>query len=299
MRRIVLATCFALCAPGAFGQLGMFTDEQRVAITSAWKGERFADGRPKVPDATLERLKNVSAEEAWSVLRRHRYTQQFEGGWQEIHPAGPRLVGRVVTAVFMPSRPDIHAYINAQGKKEGRVGPGQNSWVIDTLTRGDVLVVDLFGKIENGTYIGDNLGTSIWTKTGTGVVVDGAVRDLTGLNRIEGFRAFVRGFHPSAIADVTLMGMNVPVRIGKATVLPGDIVISDPEGLTFVPAHLAEEVADTSERTQARDRWGHLMLQQGKYTPGQIDSRWTPEMEAEFLRWAEAQGYKFKPAGER
>lgn len=298
-RRIIVATCLALSAPAAFAQLGMFTDGQRVAITSEWKGERFPDGRPKVPDATLARLKNVTAEDAWGVLRRHGYTQQFEGGWQEIHPGGRRLVGRVVTAVFMPSRPDLHNYINAQGKKEGRVGPGQNSWVIDTLVRDDVVVVDLFGKVENGTYIGDNLGTSIWTKTGTGLVVDGGVRDLSGLNEIEGFRAFVRGFHPSAIAGVTLMGINVPVRIGKATVLPGDIVISDPEGLTFVPAHLAAEVADVSERTQARDRWGHLMLKQGKYTPGQIDTRWTKEMEEEFRKWAESEGYKFKGAGER
>jgi regulator of RNase E activity RraA len=161
--------------------------------------------------------------------------------------------------------------------------------VIDTLQPNDVLVVDLFGKIENGTFAGDNLATSIYKKSKTGLVVDGAVRDLTGISEIAGFIGYVRDFHPSAIADVTLTGINVPIRIGHVTVLPGDILLSDPEGLTFIPPHLAEKVVESSERTQLRDNWGHQMLRDGKYTPGQIDAKWTAEMETEFNAWAEKQ----------
>jgi regulator of RNase E activity RraA len=156
------------------------------------------------------------------------------------------------------------------------------------------MVVDLFGKIKDGTIIGDNLGTSIWTKTGTGLVVDGSVRDVSGLMEIKGFKIFCRGFDPSAIAEVTLMGINVPVRIGQATVLPGDVVLSDPEGITFIPAHLAEKVADESELTRLQDEWGHQMLREQKYTPGQIDTRWTPQMIDEFNKWAEAKGSKVR-----
>jgi regulator of RNase E activity RraA len=293
VKSLSLLSAIALLAVApASSQLGMFSREQRIDITREWQGERFPDGRPKVPDEVIQRLRTVSAEEAWGVLRGRGYGLQFEGGWQVINPGPGRLVGRVVTAVFMPLRADLNAVINDHAKQEGRVGSGQNSWVIDTLEKGDVLVVDLFGKIKDGTFAGDNLATSIFAKSGTGLIVDGSVRDVSGINEIQGFRAYVRGVDPSAIRDVTLTGINVPIRIGQVTVMPGDIVVSDPEGLSFIPPQLAEQVADSSELTQARDRWGHQMLREGKYTPGQIDTRWTPEMIEEFNHWAEQQGLK-------
>jgi 4-hydroxy-4-methyl-2-oxoglutarate aldolase len=294
LKRAGLVLALGVAAGSAEAQLGMFTTEQRTAITSEWKGERFPDGRPKVEDATLARMSEVTAEEAWGVLTEAGYELQFEGGWKEINAGAPgrRLVGRVVTAVFMPRRPDLDAAINEAAAAEARVAKGQNSWVIDTLQPGDVLVVDLFGKIDRGTFIGDNLGTSIFAKTGKGVVVDGSVRDLSGILEIQGFHGFVRDFHPTALADTTLAGINVPIRIGGVTVLPGDVVLSDPEGLTFIPPHLAEKVASSSEDVRFRDDWGHEMLRLGKYTPGQIDTRWTDAMEAEFQAWVAARGGK-------
>ncbi|MBI4890047.1 MAG: RraA family protein [Acidobacteria bacterium] len=281
----------------ASAQLGMFTNEQRIDITREWKGERFPDGRPKVPDEVLDRLKLTTAEEAWGTLRRLGYHNQFEGGWKTVNvtdATGDRMVGRVVTAVFMPKRSDMDAVINDHARLEKRVGRGQNSWVIDQLTKRDVMVVDLFGKIKDGTIVGDNLGTSIWTKTGNGLVVNGAVRDVSGISEIKGFKVFCRGYDPSAIAEVTLMGINVPIRIGGVTALPGDVVLSDPEGLVFIPAHLAAVVADESELTRLRDEWGHKMLREQKYTPGQIDTNWTPAMAEEFNKYAESQGSKVR-----
>ncbi len=287
-----LVIALSVAAGSAEAQLGMFSKEQRAAITSEWTGERFPDGRPKVPDAVLERMKEVTAEEAWGVLTEAGYKLQFEGGWKEINAGAPgrRLVGRVVTAVFMPLRPDLNGAINKAAAAEARVAKGQNSWVIDTLLPGDVLVVDLFGKIDKGTFIGDNLGTSIFAKTGKGVVVDGSVRDVSGILEIAGFHGFVRDFHPTALADTTLVGINVPIRIGGVTVLPGDVILSDPEGLTFVPPQLAEKVVSSSEDVRFRDDWGHEMLRQGKYTPGQVDSKWTDAMEAEYQAWVKARG---------
>ncbi len=277
-------------ASAAHAQLGLFSNEQRLAITSQWTGERFPDGRPKVPDSILERMRGVTAEEAWGVLNEAGYRLQFEGGWKEINAGEPgrRLVGRVVTAVVVPRRPDLNEAVDKAAAAEHRVGRGQNSWVIDTLQPGDVLVVDLFGKIDKGTFIGDNLGTSIFAKSGTGVVVNGSVRDVSGLMEIKGVHGYVRGFHPTALADVTLAGINVPIRVGGVTVLPGDVVLSDPEGLTFIPPQLAQKVVETSEEVRLRDEWGHQMLREGKYTPGQVDTRWTPEMEAAFQAWAAA-----------
>ncbi len=290
----ILPALVVCLASSGYAQLGLFSREQRVELTRDWKGDRFPDGRPRVSDELLSRMKNVTAEEAWGVLQSAGYINQFEGNWKVIN-AGERLVGRVVTAVFMPLRPDVNAVISDAGKKEGRSQRGgQNAWVIDILQPNDVLVVDLFGKIKDGTFAGDNLSTSIYTKTGTGLIVDGSVRDVSGISEIKGFRCYVRGFDPSALKDVTLMGINVPIRIGAVTVIPGDVVVSDPEGITFVPSHLAEKVADHSELTQLQDRWGHQMLREGKYTPGQIDSSWTKEMTEEFNTWAEKQGAKVR-----
>jgi regulator of RNase E activity RraA len=201
------------------------------------------------------------------------------------------MVGRVFTAVFMPERPDVNGLINDKGKAEGRVG-AQNSWPIDMLSPGDVLVVDLFGKIKDGTYAGDNLSTAIFAKSHNGLVVDGAVRDFTGISEIKGMHVYVRDFDPSALRDTTLMGINVPIRIGHVMVLPGDVAVSDPEGITFIPPQLTQEVIDKAQMTHRVDEWGHQMLREGKYTPGQIDRKWTKPMIQEFNKWLEQKGLK-------
>ncbi|MGO8792624.1 MAG: RraA family protein [Terriglobia bacterium] len=289
--RIALAAVMVLFLGGtALAQLGMFSNEQRRDLTREWKGDRFPDGRPKVPDSILEGLSDVDAEEAWGVLQSHGYKFQFEGGWREVNPGG-RMVGRVFTAVFMPQRPDVNSLINDRGKAEGRVG-AQNSWPIDMLSPGDVLVVDLFGKIKDGTYAGDNLSTAIFAKSHNGLVVDGSVRDFTGISEIKGMHVYVRDFDPSALRDTTLMGINVPIRIGHVMVLPGDVAVSDPEGITFIPPQLAQEVIDKAQMTHAVDDWGHQMLREGKYTPGEIDRKWTKPMIQEFNKWLEQKGLK-------
>lgn len=291
--KLLLAIALMLAAAACgWSQIGMFTKEQRIDLTQAWKGPRFPDGRPEVPDELLNRLKTVDADEAWGVLMSSGYPNQFEGGWQVINP-GPRVVGRVVTAVFMPLRPDVNAVIKQHGKAEGRIG-AENSWVIDTLKPNDILVVDLFGKIKDGTFAGDNLGTSIYTKDHTGLIVNGSVRDVTGLKEIHGFRVLVRGVDPSALANVMLMGINVPIRIGQVTVMPGDVAVTDPEGVTFIPPQLCEKVADKAELDHLVDDWGHMMLREQKYTPGEIDGRWTNPMIEEFNRWAASQGSKLR-----
>ena len=256
------------------------------ALTPLWQGERFDDGRPRVPDDLVKRMELVTTEEAWGVLRRHGYNFQFEGNWLNLHPE-QTLVGRAVTCVFMPQRPDVQQVIQERGQAERRVG-GQNSWVIDTLVQDDVVVVDLFGKVKNGTFAGDNLGTSIFSKTRRGMVIDGGIRDTQRIYEMAGFGVFVRGLDPSAIAEVTLMGTNVPVRIGEATVLPGDVVLGTRTGLIFIPPHLAQEVVERSEDIRLRDTFGHQRLREGKYTPGEIDRKWSDEIEADFAAWRRA-----------
>jgi 4-hydroxy-4-methyl-2-oxoglutarate aldolase len=268
----------------------IFNSPERVAaLTPLARDERLPDGRPRVPDDILERVRLVTNDEAFGVIERgHNYNFQFEGNWVNLHPERV-LVGRAVTARFVPIRPDFQGVVQAEGAATGR-GGGQNTWIIDELLPGDVLVVDLFGKIEDGTFIGDNLGTAIKRRAGTGLVVDGGIRDLERVRQLEDFNVFCRGVHPTAIYDVTLAEVNGPIRIGNATVLPGDVVLGTREGVTFIPSHLAEEVASRSEDVRQRDVFGKGRIAEGIYTSGQIDvSTWAEEIEADYQAWVSAQ----------
>ncbi|MDH5400590.1 MAG: RraA family protein [Cyclobacteriaceae bacterium] len=257
--------------------------EEIVGFTSEWTGERDNYGRPLVPDDILQRMKNVSIEEAWSVLRGEGYNNQFEGGWLTIH-SDKVIVGRVLTAQYMPLRPDISNRILEKGKQQGRIG-NSNSWPIDMLQKGDVYVADAFNKGMDGTLIGDNLGNSIYAKSGNGVIFNGSLRDLEGLEQIEGFNAYVRSWNPTYLKEVMLTGINVPINIGQVTVFPGDVVLAKREGIIFIPAHLAERVVITAEIVMLRDRFSVERLKAGKYTPGQIDSKWTDAIEKDFGKW--------------
>lgn len=281
----VFFTAFLLIAVTATAQNVGSTPEYIKALTPEWKGERLPDGRPKVLDAILERLKNISIEEAWGVLRNRGYNNQFESDWQVIHPDEP-MTGRVVTAQYMPLRPDLEKYIKEKGKAENRAQQGgTNSWPIDVLTDGDVYVADSYGKIVDGTLIGDNLGNSIYSKSKRGVIFYGSIRDQEGLEEIKGFNGWIKGQDPSYIQQMSLVSINAPIRVGRAVVLPGDVVLAKKFGVIFIPAHLTEELVITAEVTALRDEFGHLRLREGKYKPGEIDSQWSDEIKKDFMDW--------------
>jgi 4-hydroxy-4-methyl-2-oxoglutarate aldolase len=284
-KKILFLATFILSCIFSYAQNVGSSPEYIKALTVEWKGERFADGRPKVPDAILERLKKISVEEAWGALRNKGFQNQFEGDWTIINP-DEAMTGRAVTAQYMPLRPDFEKHVKEQGILEGRAQKGgTNSWPIDMLTTGDVYVADGYGKIADGTLIGDNLGNSIYTKSQRGVVFYGSVRDQEGLSEIKGFNGWIKGADPSFISQMMLTSINVPIRIGRATVLPGDVVLAKKYGVIFIPAYLAEELVLTSEVTALRDQFGHQRLQEKKYLAGQIDSEWSDEIKKDFLNW--------------
>lgn len=245
-------------------QLFTLTKEQMIQLTEKNPYERFEDGRPKVPDAVLEKAKGLSAEEIWGVLPGAGYPHQFEGNWQLLHP-GKKMVGRVVTAQFMPARPDIKEVIDEKMKSINPLGGPHHQWAIDQLKPGDVIVADMFGKIVGGTFVGDNLATAIYSLSkGAGMIVDGGIRDLEGIFPLD-MAAYFRGVHPSAIDGVMMTGFNVPIRIGSVTVMPGDMVFGDREGLYFVPPHLIKPILDRAEETHVHDEWTKEKLLSGKY----------------------------------
>jgi 4-hydroxy-4-methyl-2-oxoglutarate aldolase len=284
-KKIILLATFLLACTFSHSQNVGSSPEYIKTLTAEWKGERFADGRPKVSDAILERLKNISIEEAWGVLRNKGFLNQYEGDWTIINP-DQAMTGRVVTAQYMPLRPDLEKQVKQQGKLENRAQQGgTNSWPIDLLINGDVYVADAYGKIADGTLIGDNLGNSIYAKSQRGVIFYGSVRDQEGITEIKGFNGWIKGSDPSYIQQMMLTSINAPIRIGRATVLPGDVVLAKKYGVIFIPAYLVEELVLTSEVTALRDEFGHQRLQEKKYLAGQIDSEWSEDIKKDFLNW--------------
>jgi len=276
----------------ASGQNGFFTRDDVIKYTPDWHGERFADGRPKVPDDILDRMKNVTLEEAWAMLRTAGFNHQYEDGWYCIHP-DQVLVGRALTAMWMPGRPDVQKVIEEQGKLDSRKG-ATNAWPVDMLQPRDVYVADHFGLKVDGPSIGDNVGNAIYARSGNGIVYDGAVRDINGLNELPNFTSFVRSYDPShhfgtlssgARLNSTMVGINGPTRIGHVLVMPGDVILGRNGGVLFIPPQMAEKVVKYSERTHLQDMFGHQRLKEKKYTAGQIDAKWAPEIEQDFHQW--------------
>jgi 4-hydroxy-4-methyl-2-oxoglutarate aldolase len=280
-------------------QPGSLTKEEMIQYTSLWKGERFPDGRPKVPDDIIGRMKYVSITEAWGSLQGTAdegssggafgsrgpatYNNQYYGGFKQMYD-DVTICGRVSTIQFMPYRPDINNAIQAQGTKDGR-GRGQYTWGIDQLQSGDVYVANVCEAILDASHVGDNLGTAIFTKSGNGAIIRGTVRDLEGNMKLKGFNIFVRDFRPESNSSNMVIGINGPIQIGYVTVMPGDIVLAKREGVVFIPPHLATAVVEQSEKTRLQDVFAHMGVKEGRFTAQQADGGFTEAMNLEFTQW--------------
>lgn len=261
--------------------------EDIIQLTPLWEGERFPNGRPKVSEDVLRRMRKITLEEAWGPLWNRGYAFQFEGDFKIIHP-NKTMVGRAVTAVMVPKRPDLHETLLKYGHEQEERKGFFNQWVIDALVEDDVAVVDMFDKVHLGTYVGGNLSTAISTRTKRGgAVIWGGIRDNQQVVEIDNINVFYRGSDPTAIADVTMVGMNVPTRIGKAICMPGDVVLGTPAGVIFIPPHLAELTVVQAEKSQVRDVFGFVRLRDSVYTTAQIDAAWDVALWSDFLNWFE------------
>ncbi len=287
----VLLACLALAiAAPALAQVKQ-TREQMMFYTSEWKGERFPDGRPRVPDDLLKRVVDVSVEDLWDYLRDKGFNCQFDTGFQMLHPDKP-FAGRALTTQYMPLRMDMWNAINAEGKREGRVS-GNNSWPIAELQTGDMYVADGFGKIVEGTLIGSNLGSGIATRSRTGFVFDAGIRDAEENRELENMNGLYRAYDPSAWKDMTLTSINAPIRIGRATVLPGDLVLAKSEGVTFIPAYLAEDAVAHAEFTKLEDAFNFDLNRSGR-NGGEFEGGWNAKKYDALVQWIDANPSKLK-----
>jgi regulator of RNase E activity RraA len=307
IRKLSYVLCLSLLAgiilhSSVSAQPTSLTKDEMLYYTSLWKGERFPDGRPKVSDDIVQRMRYVSVTEAWQTLngssdpvegqgptsfgefRRATYTNQYYGGFKMMRE-NIVICGRASTIHFLPYRPDLNDLIQQQGTKDGR-GRGQYTWGIDQLQKGDVYVADVCEAMLDASHVGDNLGTTIWTKTGNGAVIRGTLRDLYGnLDVNPNWNVMVRDFRPQANSSNLVIGINCPIQVGYVTVMPGDIVLGTREGVVFIPPQLAQKVVETSEKSRMEDAFAHAGVKEGRFTAQQADGGFTPEMNKEFNKW--------------
>jgi len=268
----------------AQAQMSTFSKQDLLDYTAQNPFGRFPDGRPKVPDDLIERARGLSAEEVWAGLEDKKFPNQYADGFQILHP-GKTMVGRAFTVQFMPERSDVSHVANAKAKARG-IKELSNQFAIDMLQPGDVLVVDLFGKKVDGTIVGDNLFYYVMraTKSG-GLVVDGSVRDLDGISEID-MPAYFRAVDPTPIGNVMLTGINIPIRIGGVTVMPGDLVVGDREGVYFIPPQVVKDVLDRADETHIHDEWTKKKFDEGKYKSSEIyGSPSDPKLKEEYREY--------------
>jgi len=264
----IITTIAIIPLPKASAQLISFSKQDLIDYTSQNPFDRLPDGRPKVPDNLIEQAKGLSSEEVWAVLQAKNYNHQYADGFMVLHP-GKTMVGRAFTVQFMPVREDVDDVAKAKAKERG-IPRLMNQTAIDMLQPGDVLVVDLFGKKVNGTIVGDNLFYYVMKAThGGGLVVDGSIRDLDGLSEID-MPGYFKNVDPTPIGNVMLTGINLPVRIGGVTVMPGDLVVGDREGVYFIPPQFVKEVLDRADETHIHDEWTKKKFDEGRYKSSEI-----------------------------
>jgi len=281
------------------------TKEQLIYYTSVWQGERLPDGRPKVSDEIIERLKHVNVTEAWQALNSARdavaadqgalstgevrspggsYSNQYAGGMKLMRD-DVTIIGRALTAQFMPARPDLNGLIQQAGTKDGR-GAAQFTWAVEQLEKGDCYVVNVANGILDASHIGDNVGTAIWFNSGNGAIVVGTIRDLPGNLAVDPkFNMMVRDFRPQANSSNLMAGINCPIQVGYVTVMPGDIVLAQKDGVVFIPPQHALSVVEQAERWRLQDTFAHNGVKEGRFSARQADGAFTPEMNIEFTQW--------------
>ena len=268
----------------ARAQLFTFSNQDRIDYTAQNPFGRLPDGRPNVPDDLIARARGLSAEEIWEVLGDKGFRNQYADGFQVLYP-GKTMVGRAFTVQFMPLRPDVDAVASSKAKARG-IPELSNQAAIDMLRPGDVLVVDLFGKKVDGTIVGDNLFYYVMTATKSGgLVVDGSVRDLDGIAEID-MPAYFRSVDPTPIGNVMLTGINIPIRIGNVTVMPGDLVVGDREGVYFIPPQAVKDVLDRADVVHIHDEWTKKKFAEGKYKSSEIyGSPTDPKLKQEYQEY--------------
>ena len=231
----------------------------------------------EVTEEQLQRLRDVPLEVIFGAIGDYRLN--YATGFENTQP-GKRLVGRALTMRFLPPRPDLTEAALTLAK-EGNWDRRYYARAAEEANPGDVVVAELGGS-DGHNLFGDMGATGIQMRGAAGVIIDGGMRDYTGLRdeRFEDFPVFYKFSDPHTTSWLGVE-YNTPVRIGGVTVLPGDIVVGDTGGVFFFPSSLVERVLEYADETAAREQFQLQLLEDKEYRFRDIYPL-SPELQAEF-----------------
>ena len=207
----------------------------------------------------FDKLMRVGLESAWSLVTAEGYPQNFIN---ELSPlkANTRMVGRARTMRYLPNRKDVRDKLYA-------AGPQLNYKSAEEAQTGDVLVFDAGGETRAGVS-GGVTTIRFLVRGGAGLVIDGAMRDVPELEAMP-IQTYMRRGHASSVAPLMMsVDYQVPVRIGRVTVVPGDILVGESTGILVIPAAIAEKIVDKALAHDEQEEFQRDLLLKGESIVG-------------------------------
>ena len=225
---------------------------------------------------TRRRLETVATATLAAILQKRGVRTTFLSGLAPIKP-GQRMVGRARTLRFVPIREDlVETYAPRLNMQRA---------AIESLQPGEVLVIDARNETEAGT-IGDIFAVRAMQLGAVGIVTDGAVRDAAALRQLD-IAVYQRGSHGATFRRMHMpVDQQVPIACAGATIVPGDVIVGDEDGVVVVPAALAHDVAAEAEQQELEEAWGMERVAAGESTDGAFPI--TPARRPEFEAWVAA-----------
>ena len=217
--------------------------------------------RPDVSDEDLAELATYQIENIWGGLG--DYQENYVRGFVHTQD-GTRIVGRALTMRALPPRPDLRRAVDALAAEgnwdsRGYVRAGEEGRV------GDIVVAER-GGFDGDIFFGDMTALGMKLRGIKGVIIEGATRDQNELNgeEFEGFPVYARYFDPRG-PEWLGVSWNVPVRVGTATVLPGDIVVAEAEAVLFFPPEILPQVLQAARDRQALENYERELMNSKQY----------------------------------
>lgn len=220
------------------------------------------DKKARATDEHLAALEELPLETIWGVLRGMGYEETYFPGMTPTVP-GKRLVGRAVTIRYLPRRPDLVEAMEALAEKGGWSSK-YHTRAAEESKPGDVLVVDTGGQVEGGVFFGDISALGAQMSGASGAILYGSTRDLDELKEMTDFPVFSMGFHPAGATQIGV-DWNIPIRVGTATVMPGDLVLATDEAVIFFPPTIADEVIAKAKKHRDEEDYKRELVRSKKY----------------------------------
>jgi regulator of RNase E activity RraA/2-keto-4-pentenoate hydratase/2-oxohepta-3-ene-1,7-dioic acid hydratase in catechol pathway len=271
LRSPIAEADYELSPPGAMPNPD---DAQRKAAygTHVAGGPGAPYARADSPTDLLRAVSAVSTATLASQLRKHGYNSVT---LDRLHTTRPqqKMAGFARTLRYVPFREDLFA--------ERGGGMNAQKRAVEQLRPNEILVIEARGDPTAGT-VGDILGLRAQIKGANGIVTDGGIRDSEALKKL-GIPVYYAATHPAVLGRRHVpWEVNATIACAGVTVMPGDIIAGDADGVIVVPRHLAKEVAQDAAEQESQEQFITEQVARGEPIDGlyPIGKKWQAAYEA-------------------